>query len=244
MPLLLEGDNNDNKIPSKAGKRVEKGTLSKSKPMAHSDILLATRLIQSSLDVLQKASNGNRSRHLGRFKLWADEYGTPHGQLDKILKESPILKEATVTLLADLCNILTTGTSRLDDILRKERFLALQDACTIYPGINQLFPDTDSDSGCEKDEIETIVDSLFDLSPLLVDILEDLPTDAPTGAGNSDEATAVSEAVRKFDASAYARRVRVSRLFLLGCLLLVHQMADHTGRFLMAPENLRRDWLK
>lgn len=85
---------------------------------------------------------------------------------------------------------------------------------------------------------------MFDLSPLLVDILENLPTDAPTGAGNSDEATAVSEAVRKFDASAYAWRARVSRLFLLGCLLLVHQMADHTGRFLMAPENLRRDWLR
>ena len=82
--------------------------------MAHSDILLATRLIQSSLDVLQKASNQNRSRHLGRFKLWADEYGTPHGQLDKILKESPILKEAAITLLADLCNILATGTSHLD----------------------------------------------------------------------------------------------------------------------------------
>ena len=114
IPLLSEGGNHDNKIPSKVGKRVEKGTLSKSKPMAHSDILLATRLIQSSLDVLQKASNQNRSRHLGRFKLWANEYGTPHGQLDKILKESPILKEATVTLLADLCNILTTGTSHLD----------------------------------------------------------------------------------------------------------------------------------
>ena len=85
---------------------------------------------------------------------------------------------------------------------------------------------------------------MFDLSPLLVDILETLPTDALTGASNSDEATVVSEAVRKFDTSAYARRARVSRLFLLGCLLLVHQMADQTRQFLIAPENLRRDWLK
>lgn len=116
----------------------------------------------------------------------------------------------------------------------------LQEAYTIFPGIIQLFPDGDPDSGDEKDEIETIVGSLFNLSPLLVDVLENLPRDAPRSVGNSDEATAASEVAHKFDASAYARRLRISRFFLLGCLLLVHQMAGHTGRFLIVLENLRQ----
>ena len=115
----------------------------------------------------------------------------------------------------------------------------LQDACTICPGIIQLFPDSDSDSGGETDEIGTIVDSLFNLSPLLVDILENLPEDAPTSVGNSDEATVVSEAVHKFDALAYARRLRISRFCLLGCLLLAHQMAR---QFPIVLENMRRAW--
>src|SRR5207237_2721338 len=76
---------------------------------------------------------------------------------------------------------------------RKERPSVLRDACKIYPGIIQLFPDSGSESGSEEDEIETIVDSLFNLSPLLVDILESLPGDAPRSAGNDDEAAAVSE---------------------------------------------------
>lgn len=104
----------------------------------------------------------------------------------------------------------------------------LQDAYTICPGIIELPPDSDSDSGDEKDEIETIVDSLFNLSPLLVNVLENLPRDAPRSVGNSDEAIAVLEAAHKFDTPAYARRLRIFRLFLLGCLLLVHQMVDHT----------------
>ena len=118
----------------------------------------------------------------------------------------------------------------------------LQEAYTICPGIIQLFHDSDSNSGDEKDEIETIVDSLFNLSPLLVDVLENLPRDAPRSVGNNDEATAALEVAHKFDASAYVRRLRISRFFLPGCLLLVHQMAGHTGRFLIVLENLRQAW--
>ena len=118
----------------------------------------------------------------------------------------------------------------------------LQEACAIYPGISQLFPGSDSDSGGEGDEIETIVDSLFNLSPLLVDILENLPRDTPTNADNSGKATTVSEVAHKFDVSAYASRLRISRFLLLGCLLLVHQTADHAAWLLMVLENLRRDW--
>ena len=114
----------------------------------------------------------------------------------------------------------------------------LQDAYKICPGIIQLFTDSDSDSGDERDGIETIVDSLFNLSPLLVGVLENLPRDASRSVGNRDEATAASEVTHKFDASAYARRLRISRFFLLGCLLLAHQMVDHTGWFLIVLENL------
>lgn len=56
-------------------------------------------------------------------------------------------------------------------------------ARAVYPGINQLPLGTDSDSSGEEDEIETIIDSLFNLSPSLVDILENLPEDTPTGVG-------------------------------------------------------------
>ena len=118
----------------------------------------------------------------------------------------------------------------------------LQEACTIYPGISQLFPGSDSDSGGEEDEIETIVDSLFNLSPLLADILENLPRDARTNADNNGKVTAVSEVAHKFDASAYASRLRISRFLLLGCLLLVYQMVAHREWFLMVLENLGPVW--
>lgn len=117
----------------------------------------------------------------------------------------------------------------------------LQEACTIYPGISQLFPGSDSDSGGEEDEIETIVDSLFNLSPLLADTLENLPRNAPTNADNNGKVTAVSDVAHKFDAPAYASRLRIFRFLLLGCLLLVYQMADLAAWFLMVLENLRRD---
>ncbi|KAG0635378.1 hypothetical protein HOY80DRAFT_1004344 [Tuber brumale] len=159
---------------------------------------LATRLIKCCLRALRADHGPTQFRHLGRFRLWADEYDTPHGQLDKILEKSPILEEATITLLADLCNILTTRTPHPDDTLRKERISVLRDACAMYLGISQLFPDGDSECGGEEDEIETIVDSLFNLSPLLVDILENPLGDNPTGTGD-DETTAAAEVAQRFD---------------------------------------------
>jgi hypothetical protein len=144
--------------------------------------------------------------------LWADEYDTPHGQLDKILEKSPMLEEATITLLADLCNILTTRTSHSNDTLRKERISVLRDACGMYLGISQLFPDGDSECGGEEDEIETIVDSLFNLSPLLVDILENPPGDTPTSVGN-DETTVAPEVAQRFDGLAHTLLSLILALF-------------------------------
>jgi len=89
----------------------------------------------------------------------------------------------------------------------------LQYARTIYPGINQLPLGTDSDSSGEEDEIETIVDSLFNLSPLLVEILENLPGDTPTGAG-------------------YVSLLLVF-LFLLVSLMLLYLAAGYAGVFWM-----------
>ena len=75
---------------------------------------LVTRLVGCCLRAPPVDRGPAQRRHLGRFRLWADEYSTPHGQLDKILKELPILREATTTLLADLCNILTARTPHPD----------------------------------------------------------------------------------------------------------------------------------
>ncbi|KAG0138452.1 hypothetical protein HOY82DRAFT_534872 [Tuber indicum] len=214
---LVSDDNND-RIPPETENPVGEGTFSKSGCISHSETL-AARLIQSSLDILQGWRFRDRSRHLGRFRLWADEYDTPQGQLDEILERSQILKETTITLLADLYNILNTQTSR--GAPRKEFPSVLRDACTIYPGINQLFPDSDSDSGSEEGEIETIVDSLFNLSPLLVDILENLPGDTPTSVDCDNEAAPVSEVVREFDASAYTRLLCISLFILLVYCLFI-----------------------
>ena len=74
----------------------------------------ATHLIDCCLRAFSVDRHPTQSRYLGRFRLWANEYGTPYGQLDKILKESPIIREATITLLADLCSILDTRTAHFD----------------------------------------------------------------------------------------------------------------------------------
>jgi len=96
----------------------------------------------------------------------------------------------------------------------------LEHARTTYPGISQLSPGTTSDRSGEEDEIETIVDSLFNLSPLLVEILEDLPGDTPTGVG-------------------YVPLLLVF-LFLLVCLMLLYPVAGYAGRFLILLKSLRR----
>ncbi|RPA92069.1 hypothetical protein L873DRAFT_1794471 [Choiromyces venosus 120613-1] len=211
---------------------------------------LVTRLISCCLHALPVNRGPTQCRQLGRFRLWVDEYDTPPGQLENILKESPILREATITLLADLCNILNTRASHGDDTnirvfildtLPKERPSVLEEACTIYPGISQLFPDSNSDSGGEEDEIETIVDSLFNLSPLLVDILENPPRDTPTGFGNNEEATAVP-VVQKFNSSGYVPLLLISLFIFASCLMLLYPTASHAGQFLTILQGLRRAW--
>ena len=128
----------------------------------------------------------------------------------------------------------------------------LQEACAIYPGISQLFPDTNPDSCDEEGAIETIVDSLFNLSPLLVDTLENLLGDTLIGVGNDDEATAPLEIVRRFDSSGSVLLLLVfifllvsclMLLFLLvSCLMLLYPAAGHAGRFRMLLEDLKRTW--
>jgi len=98
----------------------------------------------------------------------------------------------------------------------------LEYARTIYPGISQPSPGTHSDSSGEEDEIETIVDSLYNLSPLLVDILENLPGDTPIDVG-------------------YVALLLVF-LFLLVSLMLLYPVAGHAGRFRMLLESLRWAW--
>ena len=98
----------------------------------------------------------------------------------------------------------------------------LEYARTIYPGINQLSPSTNSNGSDEEDEIETIVDSLFNLSPLLVDILGNLPGDTLTGVG-------------------YVPLLLVF-FFLISCLILLYLITSHAGRFWMLLESLRPAW--
>jgi len=99
----------------------------------------------------------------------------------------------------------------------------LEYARTIYPGINQLSPSTNSDSSDEEDEIETIVDSLFNLSPLLVDILGNLPGDTRTGVG-------------------YVPLLLVFLFLLISCLILLYPITGYAGRFRMLLEGLRSAW--
>jgi len=117
----------------------------------------------------------------------------------------------------------------------------LQEACAIYPGISQLFPDTGSDSGDEEGVIETIVDSLFNLSPLLIDALENLPRDTPTGVGN-DEATTALEIVQRFDGSGSILLLLVFLFLLVSCLMLLYTAVGHAGRFRILLEGLRQAW--
>lgn len=121
----------------------------------------------------------------------------------------------------------------------------LQEACAIYPGISQLFPDTASDSGDEEGVIETIVDSLFNLSPLLIDALENLPRDTPAGVSNNDdddEATAALEMVQRFDGSGSILLLLVFLFLLVSCLTLLYPVAGHAGRFRMLLQVLRQAW--
>lgn len=97
-------------------------------------------------------------------------------------------------------------------------------ACVIYPGINKLSPGTNPYSSGEEDEIETVVDSLFNLSPLLVEILEDLPGDT-LGIG-------------------YVQLLLVFLVLLVSCLMFLYPAAGHAGRFQMLLEGLRRAWFK
>lgn len=99
----------------------------------------------------------------------------------------------------------------------------LEYARTIYPGISQPSPGTRSDSSGEEDEIETIVDSLYNLSPLLVDILENLPGGTPADAS-------------------YIAFLLVFLFLLLATLMLLYPVAGHAGRFRMLLESLRWAW--
>ncbi|CUS09924.1 unnamed protein product [Tuber aestivum] len=209
-------------------------------PMPPSEPLV-TRLTSCCIRALPVDCSPTQRRHLGRFRLWIDEYDTPRGQLDKILKESPILREATVTLLADLCSILTTPASHPNDTLLNERQSVLQDARTMYSGISQLLPDNNSDSGGEEDEIEAIVDSLFNLSPLLVDILENLSGNTQTGA-SSDNTTAAPKVTQRFNSSGYVLLLVIFSFLLVSCLMHLFLMEVYARRLLVVLGGFRRAW--
>jgi hypothetical protein len=66
---------------------------------------LATRLVGSCLAILPKADS-ERRQQFGRFRLWADSFYTPEGQLDDILDGYDYLKKTTIMLLANFGGIL------------------------------------------------------------------------------------------------------------------------------------------
>ena len=99
----------------------------------------------------------------------------------------------------------------------------LEHARTIYPGISQLSPGTGFYSLDKEDEIETIVDSLFNLSPLLAEILESLSGDTPTVVG-------------------YVPLLLVFLFLLVSYLMLLYPAAGHAGRFRMLLGGLRWAW--
>jgi len=131
-------------------------------------------------------------------------------------------------------------TPRATDTLYEECRLVLEYARTIYPGISQISLDTDSDNSGEEDEIETIVDSLFNLSPLLLDILENIPGDIPTGFGYVPLFLVflfllVSRLMFPYLIAGYSFLFR-----LVSCLMLLYMIAGYAGWFQMLPKGLRR----